>query len=59
MEWITKPIGLNRNELINPDKTPPLHPEKRWEVTTYNEVWKIKSINVFLSSQNEYIKRKD
>ena len=58
MEWITKPIGLNRNELINPDKTPPLHPEKRWEVTTYNEVWKIKSINVFLSSQNEYIKRK-
>ena len=57
MEWITKPIGLNRNELINPQKVPLLHPEKRWEVTTYNEVWKLNTENIFLKYPNESSKR--
>ena len=57
MEWITKPIGLNRNELINPEKIPPLHPEKRWQVTTYNEVWNLNTENIFLQYPNESSKR--
>ncbi len=56
--WLTKPIGLDRNELINPAKIPPLHPEKRWQVTTYNEVWRLNTKNVFLKCPNESTKRK-
>ena len=58
MAWITKPIGLDRNELINSENIPPLHPEQRWQVTTYNEVWKLHAENIFLKCPNESTKRK-
>jgi len=58
LDWLTKPIGLDRNELVNPENIPSLHPEQRWQVTTYNEVLGLNTKNVFLKCANESAKRK-
>ena len=50
--WIESPKGLDRNELVDPAKEPDGYPPKRWQATTYNEVWELASENVFYRSSN-------
>ena len=49
---IESPKGLDRNELVDPMNEPEGYPPKRWQATTYNEVWELESENVFYRSAN-------
>ena len=50
--WIELPKGLDRNELVDQDRQPEGYPPKRWQATTFNEVWELESENVFYRSGN-------
>jgi hypothetical protein len=50
--WIELPRGLDRNELADLGRKPEGYPAKRWQATTYNEVWELDSENVFYRSEN-------
>ena len=46
--WMDKPRGLDRFELIDPNRAPPDYPPERPKPTVYNEIWELKANNVIL-----------
>ena len=50
--WISEPRGIDRNELLDPGNRPPNYPPRRWQATTYNEIWEFAARNVFYKSTN-------
>jgi len=44
-QWLTKPRGLDRNELHDPTNQPPNYPIRKWQATTYSEVWEKEDAN--------------
>jgi len=51
-EWLARPVGRDRNDLVDPDNRPTGYPPRRWQATTYNEVWALDGHNVFLRASN-------
>jgi len=47
-EWLDKPRGLDRLELIDPNNIPSNYPPSRSQPTAYNEVWELAAENVVL-----------
>jgi len=49
--WLDQPRGLDRLELIDPDKVPPGGLAGRPKLTAYNEVWELEGENVVLLAE--------
>lgn len=52
LSWLTKPVGIDRNELIDKDVPPIDYPEQRWELNTYNKTVEIQAQTKFYKSLN-------
>ena len=52
-EWLDKPRGRDRLELLDPNKQPPNYPPPRPKPTVYNEVWEFPATNVILRTENK------
>ena len=50
--WLEQARGLDRNELIDPDNRPAGYPPRRWQLSTYNEVWELPATNVIVRVEN-------
>ena len=52
-QWLTKPRGLDRNELLDPTNKPPGYPLRKWQATAYSEVWEKESAdNIIVRAPN-------
>jgi hypothetical protein len=51
-EWLDKPRGRDRLELIDPSDPPPDYPPARPRPTVYNETWELPASNVILKAEN-------
>ena len=51
-EWLDKPRGRDRQELLDPINPPPGYPPPRPRPTVYNEVWEFEATNVVLQAEN-------
>ena len=50
--WLERTRGLDRNELIDPGNRPPGYPPRRWQLSTYNEIWELAATNVVMRAEN-------
>ena len=53
-EWLDRPRGRDRLELIDPANPPGGHPTPRPSPTVFNEVWDLASNNLLLRAENRY-----
>jgi len=51
-EWLDRPRGRDRLELIDPGNRPPNYPPSRPRPTVYNETWELEADNVVLRTDN-------
>ena len=51
-KWLDQPRGRDRDELLNPEKRPPLYPSPRPRPTVFNETWELAATNVVLRAEN-------
>ena len=51
-EWLDKPRGSDRLELLDPNNRPPDYPPPRPRPTVFNEVWELEASNVVLCDRN-------
>jgi hypothetical protein len=51
-EWVDRPRGLDRLELIDPMRKPANYPPPRPRPTVYNEIWEFPAQNVVLCATN-------
>ncbi|MBI2194364.1 MAG: hypothetical protein HYU36_20495 [Planctomycetes bacterium] len=51
-EWLDRPRGRDRLELIDPGHAPAGYPPSRPRLTVYNETWELDARNVFLRADN-------
>ena len=51
-EWLDRPRGRDRLELIDPENKPPNYPPSRPRPTVYNETWELEADNVVLRAEN-------
>ena len=51
-EWLDKPRGRDRLELLDPSNPPPNYPPPRPRPTTYNETWELEATNIFMCAKN-------
>ncbi len=50
--WLEQARGLDRNELIDPENRPADYPPRRWQLSTYDEVWELAGTNVIVRAEN-------
>jgi len=53
-EWLDKPRGRDRLELLDPNNQPPDHPPARPRPTIYNEVWERAADNIVITAENPF-----
>ncbi|MBI3942198.1 MAG: hypothetical protein HY326_04225, partial [Chloroflexi bacterium] len=51
-EWLDKPVGRDRYELLDPNNRPPNYPPARPKPMVYNEVWAFPATNVLMRAPN-------
>jgi len=51
-EWLDRPRGRDRLELIDPNDRPPGYPPPRPGPTVYNEVWELEANNVVMRAED-------
>ncbi|MCY3761898.1 MAG: hypothetical protein OXH50_11665, partial [Gemmatimonadetes bacterium] len=51
-EWLDRPRGRDRLELIDPANAPEGYPPRRPRPTVFNEVWDLESTNLLLRADN-------
>ncbi|MCZ6678510.1 MAG: hypothetical protein O7E52_14835, partial [Candidatus Poribacteria bacterium] len=56
-EWLDKPRGRDRLELLDENAPPPNYPPPRPRPTTYNETWELEATNVLLRASNPFDKQ--
>ena len=56
-EWLDRPRGLDRLELIDPANAPEGYPPPRPKPTVFNEVWDLEATNLLLRVENSYSTR--
>ena len=52
-EWISQPRGLDRNELHDFSNRPIGYPPRRWQATSYSEVWEKERVDNFIMCRKE------
>ncbi len=50
-QWLDKPRGRDRFELIDSDRIPPNYPPTRPRPTVFNEIWELEARNLVLSDR--------
>ena len=50
-QWLDKPRGRDRFELIDSDRIPPNYPPPRPRPTVFNEIWELEARNLVLSDR--------
>jgi hypothetical protein len=53
-DWLDRPRGRDRQELIDPANAPEGYPPGRPKPTVFNEVWDLESTNLLLRAENSY-----
>ena len=53
-DWLDRPRGRDRQELIDPANAPEGYPPGRPKPTVFNEVWDLESTNLLLRVENGY-----
>ena len=56
-EWLDRPRGRDRLELIDPANAPEGYPPGRPKPTVFNEVWDLESTNLLLRVENSFSTR--
>lgn len=51
-EWLDKPRGRDRAELLDPKNRPPGYPHRRTQLTAFNETWELSATNVVMRVEN-------